>query len=309
MKTPLFEFDESFMRKYLCNLPLKDEFSKAIELCANQQEICELRSLLPVFCGDYQKKNGFPFYPDGAYPKEFFKKLCENAKAYGISVDVYALVVYVAIFSETQKYYKEFGISDDIFERTLSSLAVYAKSYTVLTNKAGLSNYRWCANYLCLAVFRIGELEYQLCANPFEKGQLPGEFDFVIKIHVPEGCNFSPAARKTSYKMAYEFFSQKLSETTLCFVCDSWLLSKEHREIPGNISSFYDEFTIISEYADTERDFLWRVFGTVNLHDISVLPKNTEMQRFYIKKLENNTPFYSSAGYFVIKNTEDLWKK
>lgn len=309
MKTNSFDFSSDFVNRYLFDSPLKNDFSRAAELCSDPGQIRELESLLPLFFGDYQKKNGFPFYPDGAYPREFFKKLCENAQHFNVCIDLYAFAAYSAIFVDIKNYYKEFGISGDIFESTASSLAVYAKSHTVLTNKAGISDYRWCANYLCLAVFRIGELEYQLCVNPFEKGMIPEEFDTVIKIHVPGGCDFSPQARKKSYKMAYDFFSCKLSEKKLCFVCDSWLLSKEHSQIPGNISSFRNEFTIISEYADNEKDFLWRVFGTRQLDNVSTLPAETAMQRFYIRKLENNTLFYSSAGYFVIENTEDLWKK
>lgn len=309
MKTNTEQFFKSFTEKYFSSSPLKQEISKALSLFLNDIEICELISFLPVFCGDYETKNGFPFFADGVYPKEFFKKLCENATRYGVSVENYAMAVYIAILCRTKSLYEKFGIPQDIFENTCSSVAAFIKTHKLLTNKTGLSNYRWCVNYLCLAVFRIGELEYQLCCDPFEDGIIPKASDFVIKIHVPEGCNFSEEARKLSYKMAYGFFSQKLCEKALCFVCDSWLLSKEHRGIFGNISDFYNDFTIVSEYADTEKDFLWRVFGTTELDNIDFLPKNTSLQRFYIQKLNDKTPFYSSSGYFIIESTEDLWKK
>lgn len=309
MKQDVAEFAQSFTEKYFLSSPLKNEISKAIKLYAHSSEIDELKALLPIFSGNFEQKNGFPFYSDGAYPKEFFKKLCENAGKYGISVEKYSLAVYPLIFSEIKDIYKKFEIPSEIFASTEASLTTYIKSYISLTSIEGISSYRWCANYLCLAVFRIGEIEYQLCANPFDKGVLPEGFDFVIKIHIPEGCDFSDESRKVSYKSAYEFFSQKLCEKNLLFVCDSWLLSKEHKDIKGNISSFYNDFKIVSEYSDYEKDFLWRVFGTESLDDVATLPNFTTLQRFYIKKLKEKSPFYSSVGYFVVENAEDIWKK
>ena len=112
---------------------------------------------------------------------------------------------------------------------------------------------------------------------------------FALGIHIPRsGLSLSEDACDESFKTAKQFFK---NEFTNCFVftCHSWLLYPKNGNIlsdKSNIIKFMKRFDIV-DFGDSETNGdLWRIFDT-DEKDISLLPRNTSLQKAYAEHLEN----------------------
>ncbi|MBQ8551783.1 MAG: hypothetical protein IJ428_03105 [Clostridia bacterium] len=91
-----------------------------------------------------------------------------------------------------------------------------------------------------------------------------------------------------SYQRAHAFF--KPEGGILPIICETWLLYGANRNIFANGTNLYDfmdDFDIFrSEDNDTPFPDAWRVFYKAYDGDTSVLPRETSLQREYIKWLD-----------------------
>ena len=268
---------------FICGKPLLLQLDKAIEN-------------MP-----YKLYGNFRFYTDPNC-REFFGIL-NSAIPGGVDADAFRLAVFIALCDGAKKRICGMGISENIAESTVASVALGAKKHKRLGGTDGLCDYRWCIRYLCGAVLHIGSLDFEPAKN--NDIRLPQKCPDGIKIniHIPENTDFSYEARKASYLEAYGIFSQKLQLPYVVFVCESWLLSLDHEALGQcNINSFRRDFNIYNYYYDAEKDFLWRIFGNADLSFPQNLPQSNRIMRLYRTKLIKGEKFCSGTGYFVIKD-------
>lgn len=257
-----------------------------------------------------RKLSNLYYYEETLRPKVFFERLRVYSETYGADFEEFCLVAYIALAEKTRALHQKQDVSREISDRTLASIALWAHKHRALTGKIGLWDYYWCAKYLGGELFRLGELEYQACSNSFGNKHGLSENQILLRIHVPAVCDFSPAARLSSYRAAYDFFAPRIGKSTLTFVCESWLLAKDHASTLGksNIASFRDDFSIVEEYKDYDSGFLWRIFGADDISTPSRLPQNTRVRAFYRDKLLKKEPFYSASGIFTMNEKREIEK-
>lgn len=255
---------------------------------------------------------GLYYYRETCRPKPFFTALRDMAHRWGAEYDGVCLCAFICLAEKTKQLYEALAIPLDVFEATFTSLALWAQKHRTMTGEWGLSEDSWCVKYLAAELFRLGELEYQPCENCFGSRYGLSEGQILVRIHIPAGAEFSPAARRASYQAAYRFFAPRLGMRSLTFVCESWLLAKDHPLFlkTGNIASFREDFTILEEYSDDDRGFLWRIFGKGDVNHPGELPENNRLQKLYREKLLRGDPFYSASGIFTMEEEDkEQWKK
>ncbi len=241
--------------------------------------------------------NGVYYYPESFYPKKFFDSMNKFASFSGEDILSLYICVYLLLSEKTFENYRKNGISDHIFKNTFKGML---NAY-----KNGEFDYRFYANIPGENLFGFESLLYQ-AADFLCPGFCVPEYP-VIKIHVPKGAAFSREKRYMSYVEAYKFFSKKISKT-LYFVCDSWLLSKDHAKLlpfSSNIADFRGDFTIVSEDQSFDTGHLRRIFGESDVSRILSTEWKTSLQNIYKKKLADNDPFYSAVGVFKMEGTFD----
>lgn len=235
-----------------------------------------------------------PYFPDGCCPHEYFDCVKNIADECGEDIYEVHFVAFLLMCEKMRALYRENGIPESFFENAVSGVV-----------RSGY-DYRMNAKYLVGALFRIGSFDFQLCENIYEGFENIGVGEPILKMHIPEGAPFDKKARYESYRDAYGFFSKKTGKKSLHLVCDSWILSHEHREYfpDTNIGSFADDFDIVKGYKQNGYEGAQRIFGKGFSRDFGTLPENTALQRFYKKKMLCSEPLFYGVGAKLMTEEE-----
>lgn len=254
------------------------------------------------------------FYYENDFDTQLVVPLIEEmASRSGVSVyTVWGLFLALAA-ENAYKAYQEEGIPEKVFFDTFSDLRY--KTIECKENKGVWGTFVafWYPIFYRLDIFKLGRLEYELISYRGPETVLGGHTvrpgDKVLNIHIPSsGEAFHRAARLESYRLAYEFFKDRLGGGPLAFVCHSWLLYPEYRNVlpaGSNIVSFMDDFTIL-EAEDGAFDDAWRVFGPEADKAPADLPERTSMQRAFKKHLLAGGKTGCAQGIFLFDGGEPV---
>ena len=131
----------------------------------------------------------------------------------------------------------------------------------------------WTYRQTSMAIFRIGELEYERKETDGEK---------VISIHIPSDADLSKEAVEDSLNRAKLFFGNYYPEWKECrYTCNSWLLSPVLKSMlpeTSHIRSFQNRFEIVRENKD-DREYMEWLFQIPGDTDPKDLPEGTSLQR------------------------------
>ncbi len=246
------------------------------------------------------------YHKDCYYPSRYIERIKEISQESGEDLFVLHLAATITLSEKTKLLYTKNGIPDSMFDSIARLIVLWGRKNARLCGKFALSDYPWCVYYIGYVIFNIGGLDYQLCGYIYDDYENLKKGDMVLKIHIPEGTPFDRESRKNSYRQAYRFYSSRLGIKKLWFVCDSWLMARDHKEFlaGSNLAGFRDDFTIISEHEADESGNLWRIFGTENFASPDTLPEKTRLQRLYKKKLLHGEPYYSAVGVFCMEEKD-----
>ena len=234
------------------------------------------------------------------------------AQQLGITVPLCDLTVYMMFARQTYYNYLAHGVSQDIYENSMTDFTVWNLTCMRQNDAPGLLQMGWLSMTLKEKLYRIGRFQYE--PTTFRHGRFAfGDYvirrgDPVLTIHIPEGGPLTDDVRLDSYRQAEKFFGSHV------IVCHSWLLYPEHRRFlqPGsNIVAFMDDFVMLSS-EETRGDIgnLWRMYGYKCDHkDFASLPENTGMQRAYKKHLiESGGMTGEGYGVFIIEDGKLITK-
>lgn len=191
------------------------------------------------------------------------------------------LAVILICAEKVRERYVEKGISDEIFLDTMSDIKIWCEN----NGNKGIKNYGWLKNHLCLELFRLGRLQFQLyeCKNrTLNYKKLPFPYgERVIYVHIPQGERLDREKCLESFRMAEEFFKRFFPEYTYkWYFCESWLLFEGNKEFmaeDSNILAFASLFThCYSIKVDVQT--IERVFGKRRLLK-KHYPEGTALQR------------------------------
>ena len=156
-----------------------------------------------------------------------------------------------------QKNYRKQGIGEEIF---VDTMRCFSRGW-------------WTWRQLCMSLFRLGDLECELCTREGER---------VISLHIPSDADLSPAAVDRSLGQIGSFVQRYFPQWAAApMVCDSWLLSPALRPMlsqSSNIRAFAARFTI-KEYRSQDKEFFRWLFAVDTNTPLEQLPEQTGLQR------------------------------
>ncbi|RTE10546.1 acyltransferase domain-containing protein [Paenibacillus whitsoniae] len=129
-----------------------------------------------------------------------------------------------------------------------------------------------------------------------------GENDYVLDVHIPGYEPLDVEKCKESLEQALTFYQTYFSDYTYkAFVCDSWLLAPQFKEMlsaDSNINKFASLFTLVTG-AVRSSSFLFFVFRTTD-PDLEKLPRKSSLQESVYQYLKNNKSLSVMNGFIPI---------
>lgn len=203
------------------------------------------------------------------------------------------LICYLICACRTYERYQEMNVSDTIFFDTMKCFPRFIGECEKRTGKLFFDRGWWTWRQVSMRLFRIGELEYEI--KEFE--ELPA-----IGIHIPSDADFSKEQVNKSLEMAKQFFKEHYPKYDSCkYICHSWLLAPELRELLGkdsNILQFQNRFELIS-IDSLEKEFFEWLFQVPVETDYQILPENTSLQKKVKQRLLKGERISSGFGVLV----------
>ncbi len=216
--------------------------------------------------------------------------------------DTVRLAAALCASEKTYEAYKKMGIDDEIFFDTMHDIAVWCENNA---NK-GLKNYNWIVNHICLELFKIGRLQFQIFKFPYviyNYNKTPIKFrENVIAVHIQQGEKLDYDQCVKSIEKAKIFFSKYFPDYKYSyFVCDSWLLYDKNREFmkpDSNIIKFQSLFNItMSRPADAQA--IEKIFGKRE-KDVRCYAQKTSLQKAAKEYMMNGGKLGTGFGCFKV---------
>lgn len=223
------------------------------------------------------------------------------------------LLLFLCLAPKLHERYIEQGLSEELFIHSLKDLTYKLNECRFMYGINGTFVAPWFRHLFKMELFALGRLQFEWFLTRYEysfNGETVPIGTRALNIHIPRtGTRLDHEEVLKSYKMAEEMFGEKFGDEPLLFYCDSWLLDPHIPLFIGpnsNLTLFQNDFTIVMTGASREYSGLWTVFDCQYNGDVSVLPNDTSLRRAYIKRIENNEPFYYGHGLFRYKNGKIL---
>ncbi len=144
-------------------------------------------------------------------------------------------------------------------------------------------------------------------------GRTLPEGAFLLECHIPsDGPALTDETRLDSYRQAWQFFQDKLTDGLLPITCSSWLLYPAQREFlpaSSNILRFMDDFAPISSVDNGEHRDGWRIFGRHWGKPYEELPQDTSLRRAYRQRLIDTNLTGRGYGVLVFDGEKIINKK
>ena len=214
-----------------------------------------------------------------------------------------------------QKYNQK-GVSKEIFINSMKDIKYKLDEALGMYNVFGIEPINWYERFLDMRRVALGRLQFNVAEFEQEditvKGHTVKKGDFVLACHIPSAGQLKPEMCEESFKMAYDFFKDKVSNGILPVTCHSWILYPPYRNVFGensNTGDFIRNYQIIK--TEKTQDFVdaWRVFGRCFDGDITKLPQETTMQRNFINYIEKGGSFGAGLGLILLDGKRVITRK
>ncbi len=196
------------------------------------------------------------------------------------------LAAVLAAACETQKIYRQAGISEEIFLSTMGCLSRFLAETKEITGRWAFDRGFWTWRQTGCLLFRLGELEYEYA--PAERGPCPRiqPGDPALHVHIPSDAVLTRERLDASYAQAWRFYSAE--GAPFCgngppktMVCDSWLLAPALDELlpeTSGIRQFAGDYERIRINGENTSFYRW-LFRKAVPAPLEELPEDTSLQR------------------------------
>ena len=203
-----------------------------------------------------------------------------------------------------KEQYDAIGIPERVFWDGMRDIAIWAEDYYDKHGVPGFAEWGWVAATLSLKVFRLGRLQFEpmeLEAAIVCNGHTYPEGTMVLNVHIPAGEPLDVAEVRTAMECAPEFFKMYFQKTCTLFICHSWLLSPQLKELLQEDSRILQFQNLFSVYeVDQERQAEERVFGYIE-ENPDAYPERTSLQKKMKASILAGKSFGMGRGIRVIQ--------
>lgn len=223
---------------------------------------------------------------------ELFSRTRKISELTGVHDYTVELLVFICMTRHLKSVYSEKGIDMQIYRNSVLDLKWKLEECKAVKGICGSFVSPWFCGFFDLTRFALGRLQFEVVTmwQDYEKNGVRLEKDKskVINVHIPRtGTPLDKESCDKAYAQAREFFRVQVGEGC-AFVCDSWLLYPENKNIlppHSNTYRFMSEYDIIGWEVNNGED-LWRLFDTEEKNP-DRLPADSSMRRCYIDHLKS----------------------
>ena len=216
------------------------------------------------------------------------KKITELTDTHPYTVE---FLLFVCMTKRLKVLYEEKDLDMQIYRDCVLDLKWKLNECKEVRGICGSFVALWFSGFFNLERFALGRLQFELtkARADYQKDGVTlkkGE-SIVINVHIPRtGTPMDKESCDRSYAMAREFFKNATGNDYV-FVCHSWLLFPQNKEIlPShtNVYRFMSEYDIV-DWGYNEGNDLWRLFDTQEMNP-DRLPTNGSLRRAYVEHLK-----------------------
>ena len=268
-----------------------------------------------VMKNNYEKIGAMPMFSalcKQIYDDVSFKEIQVKLEAFAESVSVNRFELMLLVLMETcdkmEKNFESLGFSEQNFLDTVKDFQYKTRECFELDGVYGISPFSaWYQKIYDGEIITLGRLQYQIKRSEYSKFTVDGievlEGDPVYNLHIPSSGPLLPEDVTESFRMACEFFDERVSGK-LILTCSSWLLYPPYKERVfangSNLWSFADRFHIVSRQETEKFGNAWRVFATRDVSDLSALPADTSLRRSFIRYMREGGTHGSGFGVIAL---------
>lgn len=253
----------------------------------------------------WYSKIGFP----SSYDEEFYQALENYEIDVNATVEAYNkededgkknFLYFLYFCEETERVYKEKGISEEILMDTLGDFPRWLDTWSAIKGGLYLGELDWLSYHLRAKLFKLGRLQFCFASHSEFPSRGIKKGDSVIDTHIPADGPLDNDACRKSFDFAREFFAKYYPEYNWeVFSCHSWLLGQDLEEIIGkesNIVKFQKLFNIESQY-EGDSIISYTIGWKLKREDLpGIEPSGRFAQK--VKELAlNGAVFHGGTGY------------
>lgn len=270
------EYIKGFTEKYGFDAEAVDELYAAAKVISKTK----VAAVIDEKVAEYEEKgDAFEF-------RKALGEVSETSETENVNKYAALLILVISYMPVLKKRYDEAGYTEEMFRGV--ALDIRCKCYECRKVKGCCGTFvaDWYSGFFNLTILSFGRLEYQYSTvTPYDTDDgvnytgLPG-----ISIHIPSLGPLKKEDLDASFKMAAEFFKDKIDAPVLVFMCKSWLLYPAHNKyLPesSGIKLFQSYFKLVNSVPSQTGGDMWRVFDTEDWSDIEKLPEKTSLQLGY----------------------------
>ena len=214
-----------------------------------------------------------------------------------------------------EMYQKE-GIPESVFLDSMADILCKVRECEKVKGCFGTFVIEWYDGFFRMTRFALGRLQYDVTAwqeNDLQIGTyLLKTGDFCVNCHIPSRGPLHRGDCLRSYRLAYDFFRDRLNSGILPIRCSSWLLYPPYREVFGdgsNILEFVKDFRLYGVQKTEQFDDAWRVFSVDYTGNADVLPTDTRLRRSFVSYIRGGGSFGSGKGVILFDGKQVMTKE
>lgn len=297
------------IRKVVKKLLKSDLFDK-IGLSKNEQELYYQYS---KSVGEYAEECAYSYM---RRKQELETVLDTLHKFSDNDISIYTLDL-IFLFACTSYLYEDYvknNISEDIFVDTMKDITYKIDECKNVKNIFGTFVINWFEGFLKMKRFAFGRLQFDVWERHKKTAEVNGykvdEETFALNCHIPSSGPLDNESVIQSLASAYKFFENKIENDVLPVFCQSWLLNPSYMQIfegsSPNIAKFASNFTIYDSVQQDLFNDAWRIFGVEYNGDVSILPRDTRLQRGFVEYIKSGGKFGTGAGILLFDGEKIL---
>ncbi len=217
---------------------------------------------------------------------EMVRKIGEE---YGVTENSIEFMFLLQCAELLKKRFLGKGVSEEIYWDSMNDLRYKLLECMECEYEVGTFVGGWFAGWFEVDRFTLGRFQFEPRTvdedYTTKSGYKIKKGDFCVGMHIPSsGVPLTDEVRFDSYKRAYEFFKDRLTDGKLIIKCGSWLLYENHYKfLPEhlNIRKFMDDFDIYNSEESENFGDDWRVFGHYTDFPLEEWPEDTSLRKAY----------------------------
>ncbi len=201
------------------------------------------------------------------------------------------LLLFLCLSKRLEARYAECGIDREIFYHSMLDLRYKLAECKAVKGIVGSFVAYWFPGFFDLTRFAFGRLQFETVPLKYDyekDGKSLKKGSLALNVHIPRsGLPLDETACREAYGAAAQFFADRL-EGEILFVCDSWLLYPENKNMlpeASNIRRFMERYDLIAWGHYKDNVDLWRLFDT-DEQNPDRLPTDTTFRRNYVSHLK-----------------------